>query len=89
MCIVGLVKDIDFAEFPVIQCGQMMHTIATKAVCFGQVLKPEFAQYAHQVVENCQVLAVGLSEAGVRLVWGGTDNLLLLLDVTPLGLTGR
>ncbi|CAI8051149.1 Serine hydroxymethyltransferase [Geodia barretti] len=82
-------KDIDFAVFPVMQGGPMMHTIAGKAVCFGQASKPEFAQYAHQVVENCQVLATGLSEAGMRLVSGGTDNHLLLVDVTPLGITGR
>ena len=89
MCTEELAKDIDFAVFPVMQGGPMMHTIAGKAVCFGQALKPEFAQYAHQVVENCQVLATGLSEAGMRLVSGGTDNHLLLVDVTPLGITGR
>ena len=58
-------------------------------MCFGQALKPEFAQYARQVVDNCQILATGLSEAGMRLVSGGTDNHLLLVDVTPLGITGR
>ncbi len=84
-----LSKDIDFAVFPVMQGGPMMHTIAGKAVCFGQALKPDFARYAHQVVENCQVLATGLSEAGMRLVSGGTDNHLVLVDVTPLGITGR
>ena len=89
MCTEDLAKDIDFAVFPVMQGGPMMHTIAGKAVCFGQASKPEFAQYAHQVVENCQVLATGLSEAGMRLVSGGTDNHLLLVDVTPLGITGR
>ena len=89
MCTEELAKDIDFAVFPVVQGGPMMHTIAGKAVCFGQALKPEFARYAHQVVENCQVMASGLSEAGMRLVSGGTDNHLLLVDVTPLGITGR
>ena len=85
MCTEELAKDIDFAVFPVMQGGPMMHTIAGKAVCFGQALQPEFSRYAHQVVENCQVLAAELSEAGMRLVSGGTDNHLILVDVTPAG----
>ena len=89
MCTEELARDIDFAVFPVMQGGPMMHTIAGKAVCFGQALKPEFSRYAHQVVDNCQVLASELSEAGMRLVSGGTDNHLILVDVTPLGITGR
>ncbi len=89
MCDEDLAKDIDFAVFPVMQGGPMMHTIAGKAVCFGQAMKPEFSRYAHQVVDNCQVMATVLSEAGMRLVSGGTDNHLLLVDVSPLGITGR
>ena len=89
MCAEELAKDIDFAVFPVMQGGPMMHTIAGKAVCFGQALQPGFSRYAHQVVENCQVLAAELSEAGMRLVSGGTDNHLILVDVTPMGITGR
>ena len=89
MCTEELARDIDFAVFPVMQGGPMMHTIAGKAVCFGQALQPEFSRYAHQVVENCRVLAAELSEAGMRLVSGGTDNHLILVDVTPLGITGR
>ena len=89
MCTEELAKAIDFAVFPVMQGGPMMHTIAGKAVCFGQAMKPEFSKYAHQVVENCQVLATGLSEAGMRLVSGGTDNHLVLVDVSPMGITGR
>ena len=89
MCTEDLAKDIDFAVFPVMQGGPMMHTIAGKAVCFGQALTPEFARYARQVVDNCQVLATVLSEAGMRLVSGGTDNHLVLVDVSPLGITGR
>ena len=89
MCTEDLARDIDFAVFPVMQGGPMMHTIAGKAVCFGQALQPEFSRYAHQVVENCQVMASELSEAGMRLVSGGTDNHLILVDVTPLGITGR
>ena len=89
MCTEELAKDIDFAVFPVMQGGPMMHTIAGKAVCFGLALKPDFSRYAHQVVENCHALAAELSEAGMRLVSGGTDNHLILVDVTPLGITGR
>ena len=89
LCAEELAKDIDFAVFPVMQGGPMIHTIAGKAVCFGQAQKPEFVQYAHRVVENCQVMATVLSESGMRLVSGGTDNHLLLVDVTPLGITGR
>ena len=89
MCTEELAKDIDFAVFPVMQGGPMMHTIAGKAVCFGQAMKPDFGKYAHQVVANCQMMATGLSEAGMRLVSGGTDNHLLLVDVSPLGITGR
>ena len=89
MCTEELAHDIDFAVFPVMQGGPMMHTIAGKAVCFGQALQPDFSRYAHQVVANCQALAAELSEAGMRLVSGGTDNHLVLVDVTPLGITGR
>ena len=66
-----------------------MQAIAGKAVCFGQALKPEFARYAQQVVANCKILASELSEAGMRLVSGGTDNHMVLVDVTPLGITGQ
>ena len=89
MCDEELAKDIDFAVFPVMQGGPMMHTIAGKAVCFGQAMKPEFSRYARQVVDNSQVMATVLSEAGMRLVSGGTDNHLILVDVSPLGITGR
>jgi glycine hydroxymethyltransferase len=66
-----------------------MHVIAAKAVCFGEALRPEFARYASQVVDNCQTLAQELSEAGLRLVSGGTENHLVLVDVTPLDITGQ
>jgi glycine hydroxymethyltransferase len=66
-----------------------MHIIAAKAVCFGEALQPDFSRYAHQVVANAQVMAQELSEGGVRLVAGGTDNHLMLVDLTPLGITGR
>ena len=84
-----LARSIDFAVFPFMQGGPMMHTVAGKAVCFGEALQPGFSRYAHQVVANCRALAGELSEAGMRLVSGGTDNHLLLVDVTPLGITGH
>ena len=66
-----------------------MHAIAAKAVCFGEAQRPEFAKYASQVVENCQTLSNQLSEAGFRLVSGGSDNHLVLVDLTPMGITGQ
>jgi glycine hydroxymethyltransferase len=89
LCTEELARKIDSAVFPYSQGGPFMHIIAAKAVCFGEALKPEFARYAAQVVANCQVLARELSEAGMRLVAGGTDNHLVLVDLTPLGITGR
>ena len=89
LCDENLAKKIDFAVFPFTQGGPLMQAIAGKAVCFGQALKPEFSRYAHQVVANCKVLAAELSEAGMRLVSGGTDNHMVLVDVTPLGITGQ
>ena len=82
-------RKIDFAVFPFMQGGPFMHVIAAKAVCYGEALQPDFSRYAHQVVANAQVMAQELSEAGVRLVAGGTDNHLMLVDLTPLGITGR
>jgi len=89
LCDEDLAKKVDFAVFPFTQGGPLMQAVAGKAVCFGQALKPEFSRYAHQVVANCKVLAAELSEAGMRLVSGGTDNHMVLVDVTPLGITGQ
>ena len=89
LCDEELARKVDFAVFPFTQGGPLMQAIAGKAVCFGQALKPEFSRYAHQVVANCKVLAAELSEAGIRLVSGGTDNHMVLVDVTPLGITGQ
>ena len=89
LCDEDLARKIDFAVFPFTQGGPLMQSIAGKAVCFGQALKPEFSRYAHQIVANCKVLAADLSEAGMRLVSGGTDNHMVLVDVTPLGITGQ
>ncbi|MBM3943666.1 MAG: serine hydroxymethyltransferase [SAR202 cluster bacterium] len=89
LCTEELARKVDSAVFPYSQGGPFMHVIAAKAVCFGEALRPDFARYASQVVSNCQLLAQELSEAGLRLVAGGTDNHLVLVDVTPLGITGR
>jgi len=79
-----LAKKINKAIFPGIQGGPLMHTIAAKAVCFGEALKPEFTEYAKKVVKNCSVLAESLSAAGFGLVSGGTDNHLVLVDLTGM-----
>ena len=82
-------KDIDRAVFPGQQGGPLMHVIAGKAVCFGEVLAPAFKQYARQIVDNAKTLADTLLAGGLRLVSGGTDNHLMLVDVTVMGLGGR
>ncbi len=84
-----MARKVNFAVFPYTQGGPLMHVIAAKAICFGEALDPAFAQYASQVVENSRTLAQDLSEAGFRLVSGGTDNHLSLIDLTPLGITGQ
>ena len=84
-----LARKVDFAVFPFCQGGPFMHAIAAKAVCFGEAMGPDFAQYAAQVVANSQTMAREISEAGLRLVSGGTDNHLMLVDLTPLGITGQ
>ena len=82
-------KKVDYGVFAFSQGGPFMHVIAAKAVCFGEASKPEFAHYAEQVVVNAKSMALELSEAGLRLVSGGTDNHLLLVDLNPLDITGR
>jgi glycine hydroxymethyltransferase len=89
LCKEAYAKDIDRAVFPGTQGGPLMHVIAGKAVCLGEALRPEFRQYARQVIENAKTLAEVLMAGGVRLVSGGTDNHLMLADVTAIGLTGR
>ncbi|MBC8281973.1 MAG: serine hydroxymethyltransferase [Chloroflexi bacterium] len=89
LCDQDLARKVDFAVFPFSQGGPLMQAIAGKAVCFGQALKPEFSKYAHQLVSNCKTLASDLSDAGIRLVSGGTENHMVLVDVTPLGITGQ
>jgi glycine hydroxymethyltransferase len=82
-------KPLDSALFPGTQGGPLMHAIAAKAVCFREAMQPEFRDYARQVLENAQALARRLVERGLRLVSGGTDNHLMLIDLRPLGLRGR
>ena len=79
-----LAKRINKAIFPGTQGGPLMHTIAAKAVCFGEALKPEFKEYAKKIVENCATLAEELTNRGFKLVSRGTDNHLLLLDLTGM-----
>ncbi len=79
-----LAKKINKAIFPGIQGGPLMHTIAAKAVCFGEALKPSFRVYGEQIIKNTAALADGLIEAGFRLVSGGTDNHLILVDLTGM-----
>ena len=85
-----LAKKINKAVFPGTQGGPLMHVIAAKAVCFGEALKPEFQTYGKTVVANASALADGLTKRGFRLVSGGTDNHLMLVDLRPFGdLTGK
>ncbi|MGA2218294.1 MAG: serine hydroxymethyltransferase [Terracidiphilus sp.] len=81
-------KEIDKSVFPGQQGGPLMHIVAAKAVAFGEVLRPEFKTYAAQIVANAKVLAQGLQEAGFRIVSGGTDNHLMLVDVFAKGILG-
>ena len=84
-----MAKKINKAIFPGTQGGPLMHTIASKAVCFGEALKPEFKTYQEQIVKNASVLAKTLLEEGFNLVSGGTDNHLMLLDLRPFSITGK
>lgn len=82
-------KIIDKAVFPGIQGGPLMHIIAAKAVCLGEALKPEFKEYAKQVVANAKALSERLIENGFNIVSGGTDNHLMLVDLRPMHITGK
>lgn len=89
LCTEKLDRTIDRALFPGTQGGPLMHVIAAKAVAFGEALEPEFQHYQRQIVRNAQTLAEALSEKGLHLVSGGTDNHLMLVDLAPHDLTGR
>ena len=89
LCKAEYAKQIDKAVFPGIQGGPLMHIIAAKAVCFGEALSDEFKAYQQQIVKNAAQLAKTLTENGIKLVSGGTDNHLMLLDLTDTGITGK
>ncbi|MBI4312934.1 MAG: serine hydroxymethyltransferase [Chloroflexi bacterium] len=89
LCDEALARKVDRAVFPYSQGGPLMHTIAAKAVCFKEALSPEFVEYGRKIVENAKRLAKTLEEGGLRIVSGGTDNHLMLVDVTPMGLSGQ
>lgn len=81
---------LDKNVFPGIQGGPLMHVIGGKAICFGEALEPSFKEYAKQIITNCKALAESLNEEGFRLVTGGTDNHLILVDVkSSIGMTGK
>jgi glycine hydroxymethyltransferase len=89
LCRAHYAKDLDRSVFPGIQGGPLMHIIAAKAVCFKEALEPGFREYQQQIVANAARLAAALSNEGFRLVSGGTDNHLMLVDVFSRGLTGK
>lgn len=89
LCKEEYAKAIDKAIFPGTQGGPLEHVIAAKAVCFGEALKPEFKEYARKIVENAKALEAELTTRGVKLVSGGTDNHLLLIDLTDEDCTGK
>ena len=82
-------KKLNSAIFPGIQGGPLEHVIAAKAVAFGEALRPEFKAYAQQIIENTQAMADELAKNNLKIISGGTDNHLFLVDVTPLGITGK
>ena len=84
-----IAKKINKAIFPGIQGGPLEHIIAAKAVCFGEALKPEFRDYQHRIIRNARALADALLAEGFDLVSGGTDNHLMLVDLRPMGVTGK
>jgi len=89
LCKQELAKDVDRTVFPGIQGGPLMHVIAAKAICFKEALAPSFKEYAKQIIANARVLAESLMSGGVKLASGGTDNHLMLCDMTSIGLTGK
>jgi glycine hydroxymethyltransferase len=89
LCREQYAKDLDRIVFPGLQGGPLMHIIAAKAVCLKEALEPGFKDYQQQIVANARRLAQGLASAGFRLVSGGTDNHLMLVDVFSKGITGK
>ena len=89
LCKKELAPAIDAAVFPRMQGGPAMHVIAAKAVCFFNAMQPEFVEYQRSVLKNARVLALELQKYGMRIVSGGTDNHMVLVDISPLGISGR
>jgi len=89
LCKEKYAKDLDKVVFPGCQGGPLMHIIAAKAVAFGEALKPEFKTYTEQVVKNAKALAAALIHEGFKIVSGGTDNHLMLVDLVDKGITGK
>ena len=89
LCKEKYAKALDKNIFPGIQGGPLMHTIAAKAVCFKEALEPEFAEYQKQIIKNAQALSKGLMDRGVKIVSGGTDNHLMLIDLRGEDVTGK
>jgi glycine hydroxymethyltransferase len=89
MCEEKFAKQIDSTVFPGVQGGPLMHVIAAKAVCLHEALQPQFRDYQRQVVINAKALAAGLAKHGYRIVSGGTDNHLMLVDLRPKDLNGK
>jgi glycine hydroxymethyltransferase len=89
LCKKDYATDINRSVFPGLQGGPLVHAIAGKAVCFRQAMQDDFRAYARSIIENARALAEVLNRGGLRLISGGTDNHLLLVDVTPLGTTGK
>jgi glycine hydroxymethyltransferase len=89
LCKAEFAKDLDRTVFPGLQGGPLMHVIAGKAVCFAEALQPEFKAYGQAIIANAKALAETLMAGGLKLVSGGTDNHLMLVDVTPLAIGGK
>ncbi len=89
MCRAEYAKEVDRSVFPGLQGGPLMHVVAAKAICFGEALQQEFKAYGQQVIDNAKTLGETLLAGGLKLSSGGTDNHLLLVDVTPLGIGGK
>jgi glycine hydroxymethyltransferase len=89
LCEEKFAKQIDSTLFPGVQGGPLMHVIAAKAVCFHEALQPQFREYQRQVVVNAKALAAGIAKHGYRIVSGGTDNHLMLVDLRPKEINGK
>jgi glycine hydroxymethyltransferase len=89
LCDKELAPAIDAAVFPGIQGGPSMHVIAAKAVCFFEAMQPEFIDYQKAVLKNARILASELQRYGMRIVSGGTDNHIVLVDLSPIGISGK